>query len=276
MANVFDTGSVPGADRVPDVRRRLRDGETLLGAACYLGSVIIAEMMSGLGLDFIYIDQQHGLTSYDTMLAMIRAVDRNRTAPLVRVASNDPGPIGQALDAGADGVIIPMVNSRDDAERAAAACRYGPQGMRSYGPLRAALTRGGDVRAADERVLCLVMVETQAGVDRVREIASTPGIDGVYIGQADLAVSLGLQPELRIQPGRHEAAVKTILEACGEAGIAAGINGDPATMRAAGFRIITAGSDQAFVAAGLKALQGRVAPTAASGSEWAGSGRPAG
>jgi 4-hydroxy-2-oxoheptanedioate aldolase len=257
MAYVFDTGATTRPE-APNLRQRLRDGDTLVGTACYLGSTIIAEMIGQLGLDFVYIDQQHGLTSYDTMLALLRAVDHTRTAPLVRVASNEPGLIGQALDAGADGVIVPMVNSAADAARAVAACRYGPSGTRSYGPLRATLTRGGDIRAADDRILCLVMVETAAGVERVQEIATTPGVDGIYIGQADLAVSLGLEPELRIQPGRHEQAVASILAACRTAGIAAGISGDPAAMRQAGFRIVTAGSDHGFVAAGLKALRDRL------------------
>ncbi|MFC0406844.1 HpcH/HpaI aldolase family protein [Roseomonas elaeocarpi] len=243
---------------VPQLRRRLRQGEALVGSACYLGSPIVAELMAGIGLDFVYIDQQHGLTSYDTMLAMVRAFDHTATAPIVRVAANDASLIGQVLDAGADGVIVPMVNSRAEAERAVAACRYGPHGTRSYGPLRAAVTRGGSIRDADERVLCLAMVETAAGVEHVREIAATPGLDGIYIGQADLAVSLGLEPELRIQPGAHEQAIKTILAACQEAGIAAGISGDPAATRAAGFRIVTTGSDHGFVVSGMQALQARL------------------
>jgi len=239
------------------LRQRLRDGAVLVGGACYLGSPIVAEMMAGAGLDYIYIDQQHGLTSYDTLVQMLRAIDHTPTAPIVRVRSNDAGLIGQALDAGADGVIVPMVNSRADAERAVAACRYAPAGVRSFGPLRVALTRGGDIRAADARILCLVMIESQAGLDQADEIASVPGVDGIYIGQADLAVSLGLEPELRIQPGRHEAAIARILRACDRAGIAAGLSGDPSAMAKAGFRIITAGSDQGFVSAGLKDLLGR-------------------
>jgi 4-hydroxy-2-oxoheptanedioate aldolase len=243
---------------VPQLRRRLRQGETLVGSACYLGSPIVAELMAQIGLDFVYIDQQHGLTSYDTMLALLRAFDHTPTAPIVRVAANDASLIGQALDAGADGVIVPMVNSRVDAERAVSACRYGPHGTRSYGPLRAALTRGGSIRDADERVLCLAMVETAAGVDHVREIAATPGLDGIYIGQADLAVSLGLEPELRIQPGPHQQAIKAILAACQEAGIAAGISGDPAMMREAGFRVVTTGSDHGFIISGMQALRAKL------------------
>lgn len=257
MAYVFDTGVAVAAPA--SLRGRLQAGESLVGAALYLGSAVIAEMMGQAGLDFVYIDQQHGLTSYDTMLALLRATDRSSTAPIVRVAANDAALIGQALDAGADGVIVPMVNSRAEAERAVAACRYGPDGVRSYGPLRASITRGGGIREADARILCIAMVETAAGVERVEEIAATPGLDGIYIGQADLAVSLGLEPELRVQPGRHAAAIERILAACRAAGIAAGISGDPAAMAKAGFRFITSGSDHGFVAAGLASLRAKLA-----------------
>jgi 4-hydroxy-2-oxoheptanedioate aldolase len=253
MAYVFAAAGEVG--RGPPLREKLRGGGVLLGGACYLGSPIIAEMMAGAGLDFIYIDQQHGLTSYDTLLQMLRAIDHTPTAPIVRVRSNDAGLIGQALDAGADGVIVPMVNSRADAERAVAACRYAPAGVRSFGPLRVSLTRGGDIRAADARILCLVMIETAAGVEQADEIAAVPGVDGIYIGQADLAVSLGLEPELRVQSGRHAAAIDRILAAARRAGIAAGLSGDPVAMAEAGFRIITVGSDQGFVAAGLNNLR---------------------
>jgi 4-hydroxy-2-oxoheptanedioate aldolase len=256
MAYAFDIGANPSD--LPNPRRCLREGRPIVGASLHLGSAIIAEMMAQLGLDFVYIDQQHGLVSYDTTLALLRAVDRTRTAPLVRVATNESHLIGQALDAGADGVIVPMVNSRADAERAVAACRYAPVGVRSYGPLRASLACGGGIRDADDRIVCLAMVETAAGVERVQEIASVPGLDGIYIGQADLAVSLGLQPELRIQPGRHQQAIDRIVATCQAARIAAGINGDPATMVRAGFRFVTAGSDHSLVAAGLTALRERL------------------
>jgi 4-hydroxy-2-oxoheptanedioate aldolase len=240
MAYVFESPVASRASR-PNLRQRLREGAVLHGGACYLGSAIIAEMMAGAGLDYLYIDQQHGLESYDTLFDLLRAVDHTATAPIVRVRSNDAGLIGQALDAGADGVIVPMVNSRADAERAVATCRYAPAGIRSFGPVRASLTRGGDIRAADERVLCLVMIETEAGVENATEIASVPGVDGMYIGQADLAVALGLDPELRIQPGRHERAIRRILEACNAAGIAVGLSGDPVAMGRQGFRLITIG-----------------------------------
>lgn len=241
------------------LRQRLRDGETVVGASCALGSPMVAEILATAGLDYIYVDQQHGLTSFDTLVSILRAIGRTPTATLVRVLSNDAGLIGQALDAGADGVIVPMVNSREEAERAAAACRYAPQGVRSFGPMRAGLLHGRDPVAANERVLCLVMIETAGGVAAAHEIAAVPGIDGVYIGQADLALSLGLEPLVKIQPGIHEDAVGTIGAACDSAGIVRGINGDAAAMAAAGYRLITIGSDMAIVNSGVQQIKERSA-----------------
>lgn len=255
MAYVFQSPGGDSGQGRASLRQKLRDGATLYGGACYLGSPIVAEMMARIGLDFLYLDMQHGLGGYDTMLDMLRCVDHTDTAPIVRVRSNDAGLIGQALDAGADGVIVPMVNTRAEAERAVAACRYAPQGARSFGPLRVSITRGGDVVAANERVLCLVMIENAEGVANAEEIAAVPGVDGIYIGQADLAVSLGLSPELRAQAGKHQQAIDRILAACQAQGIAAGLSGDPRAARDAGFRIITTGSDHGFVTSGLQALQ---------------------
>jgi 4-hydroxy-2-oxoheptanedioate aldolase len=258
MAYVFQSpGGEPATERV-SLRQKLRSGATIHGGACYLGSAIVAEMMARIGLDFIYIDMQHGLGGYDTMLDLLRAVDHTATSPIVRVQSNDAGLIGQALDAGADGVIVPMVNTRADAERAVAACRYAPLGARSFGPLRVSITRGGDVAAANDRVLCLVMIENAEGVANADEIASVPGVDGIYIGQADLAVSLGLSPVLRAQAGTHEQAIARILAAGQANGIAVGLSGDPRAARDAGFRIITTGSDHGFVTTGLQALQDKL------------------
>jgi len=209
------------------------------------------------GLDYIYIDMQHGLTSFDTLVHMLRAIDHTPTAALVRVRSNDAGLIGQVLDAGADGVIVPMVNSVVEARRAAAACRYAPQGQRSFGAFRASMTRGSDIHQANDRVVCFVMIESEAGLNEAEAIARVPGVDGVYIGQADLAVSLGLPSQVRIQPGRHQDAVDAIMRACKEAGIVVGLSGHPVEMRDAGFRLITMGSDRSILEAGVKDLKAK-------------------
>lgn len=258
MSGIIYGESGAAAATGPTLRQRLRAGEVVYGASLSLGSPFIAEIMVRTGLDYLYIDQQHGLTSFDTLVHMLRAIDHTATAPIVRVRSNDAGLIGQVLDAGADGVIVPMVNSVEEARRAAAACRYAPEGQRSFGAFRASMTRGGDIRRANERVVCFVMIESAAGLEQAEAIASVPGVDGVYIGQADLAVSLGLPAQVRIQPGRHQDAVDAIMRACKAAGIAVGLSGHPVEMRDAGFRMITIGSDRSILEAGVKDFRSRL------------------
>src|SRR5918998_6518728 len=203
-----------------------------------------AEIFAGTGVDYVCVDQQHGVIDYDSMVPMFQAIRAEGAAPITRVLSNDQFLIMKALDAGALGVIVPLVNSTEDAARAVAACRYPPRGMRSYGPVRAAGVIGSrDPEVLGGEVLCLVMVETREALERVEEIAATPGLDGIYIGPSDLALSLGLPPTLDIQEGEHAEAVGRIREACKRSGIAAGIHcpsGEWARKHAeAGFDLVT-------------------------------------
>ncbi len=238
------------------VRDRLRDGGPLFGAWAAMGSPFSAEIMSSARPDYICIDQQHGLADYGQFLHMLRAVEAFGVASVTRVLHNDPAIIGQVLDAGAQGVIVPMVNSAEEAARAAAGCRYPPRGIRSFGPTRAALTLGStDVEALGQGALCLVMVETRQGLENIKEIVQTPGIDGVYIGPADLALGMGLTPNLELSDPEHEAAVELILKTCLDNGLLAGIqcSAGKAAYRMAqrGFRIVTFTKDSALIAMGV-------------------------
>lgn len=144
---------------------------------------------------------------------------------MTRVLANEAGVIGRVLDAGALGVIVPLVNDAEEAARAVAACQYPPGGVRSYGPVRAAEVVGSkDLEDLDGEVLCFVMVETREGLEQVEEIAATPGLDGIYIGPSDLAISLGLAPTLEITEKAHVEAVWRIREACQRYGIVCGIH----------------------------------------------------
>ena len=207
-----------------------------------------AEILAKAGADYVCVDQQHGVIDYGSMAPMFQVIRAGGAAPITRVLSNDPFLIMKALDAGSWGVIVPLVNSAEDAARAVSACRYPPQGIRSFGPVLAADVIGSrDPEKLGGEVVCLVMVETREALERVGEIAATPGLDGVYIGPSDLALSLGLPPTLEIMEGEHEAAVRRIREACHEHGIAAGIHapsGEWARRHAqAGFDLITVASD---------------------------------
>ncbi|MGB3683477.1 MAG: aldolase/citrate lyase family protein, partial [Rubrobacteraceae bacterium] len=198
--------------------------------------------------DYVCVDGQHGLADLASMVSIFQATDAAGATPLARVLANDAGLIGRTLDAGAMGVIVPLVNNAEEAARAVAACRYPPDGSRSYGPVRASEVIGSkDPGALAGEVLCFVMVETREGLERVEEIAATPGLDGIYVGPADLALSLGLAPTLEITEKAHVEAVDRIKEACRENGIAAGIHcgsGGWARKHAeAGFEVVTVTMD---------------------------------
>ncbi|MEU3270579.1 aldolase/citrate lyase family protein [Saccharomonospora sp. NPDC006951] len=233
------------------LRRLLAAGETAVGLACHTGDPHVAETLALAGFDYVYLDQQHSVGGLASPVELLRATARTSATPLVRVAANDPVLIGRALDAGAEGVIVPSVESVADARRAVAAACYPPVGTRSWGPTRSAFGLGADPAKVNGEILCLVMIESERGVAAAGEIAAVPGVHGVYVGPGDLAVSLGLSPV--DGPGHewHGTAVGAIVAACHAAGAAAGITGDPRTEKARGFRMITAGSDIAFLKSGL-------------------------
>jgi 4-hydroxy-2-oxoheptanedioate aldolase len=147
-------------------------------------------------------------------------------APLVRPAWNDPVHIMRALDSGAAGVVVPMVNSAEDAARAASACRFPPTGIRSWGPMWGDVRADGALPPADQdaAVLCLVMVETQPGIEALDEIVTVPGVDGVYIGPNDLALGTGYGRGTYRDTPELDALIQRILDTCRAAGIAAGLH----------------------------------------------------
>ena len=160
---------------------------------------------------------QHGVIDYQVAVTMLLALSTGDCTPIVRVPWNEPGIIGKMLDAGAMGIIIPMVNSVDEARAAVAACRYAPVGARSYGPTRAAIYAGADYFAhANEQVACIPMIETKRALDDLDAILAVPGIDAVYVGPADLSITLGLPPRMD-NGGAFEEARLTIAEACAAA-----------------------------------------------------------
>jgi 4-hydroxy-2-oxoheptanedioate aldolase len=233
-----------------------------------------AEILAGTGVDYVCVDQQHGIIDYDSMVPMLQAIRAGGTTPITRVLSNDPFLIMKALDAGAWGVIVPMIEDAQEAARAVAACRYPPRGIRSWGPTRASLALGSrDPEVLGGEVLCLVMIETRKGLENMEEISATPGLDGMYIGPSDLALSLGLSPTLDVTEDVHIEAVNRIREACRRNGIAAGIHsasGEWARRHAeAGFDMVTVTTDAALLSAAarreVEAARGERAPYEATG-----------
>jgi 4-hydroxy-2-oxoheptanedioate aldolase len=228
-------------------------GEAAHGAWLSIASSFSAEVMAHQGFDWITVDMQHGAIDYTTALTMLQAIGTTDTMPFVRVPWNEPGIIGKVLDAGAMGVIIPMVNSVQEAEDAVAACRYAPEGRRSFGPTRATFYAGRDYfSGANREVACIPMIETQQALDNLDDILSVTGIDAVYVGPADMSISLGLPPGMD-NGGAFEDARLRIAEACKQHGVTAGIHANAslaAKHRAAGYRMITISSDVGSLAAG--------------------------
>jgi 4-hydroxy-2-oxoheptanedioate aldolase len=235
------------------LREAWAEGRTAFGAWIMLSGPAGAEMIASMGFDYICIDCQHGLIAYEGMRDVLLAVNGIPISPIVRVPSGDDWWIGKALDAGAEGIIVPLVNSPADAVRAARACRYPPDGVRSYGPARGAQPMGRDPSEVNASVLCFPMIETREGLDAVDEICSAPGVDGVYIGPADLGLSLGLSPAASTVP-EHVAAVERVRGACEAAGIVPGIHAhsgaDAKTRADQGFRLVTVCADASLLSVG--------------------------
>ena len=229
-----------------------------IGAWLTLDSPLAAETLAHAGFDWLCVDMQHGVIDYDSTLAMLTAISTTETIPFVRVPWNDPATIMRVLDAGAYGVVVPLVNNAEEAERAVAACRYPPFGIRSAGPVRARLYGGDDYLArANDEIACIAMIETAEGIENLDAIAATPGLNAVYVGPTDLALALGLEPRGDHTDPAHEAEVARVLEVCQGHGIAAGIHtGSVAFTRkylAMGFQMVTLGVEARWMEAGARA-----------------------
>ncbi|MFD9870540.1 HpcH/HpaI aldolase/citrate lyase family protein [Streptomyces niveus] len=227
----------------------LRSRERLIGYWSILDAPVATERIARLGYDYVCLDGQHGLIGYSGLLHSLTAIDAGgASAGLVRVEANDPVPIGRALDAGAAGVIVPLIDTPEQAADAVASCRYAPAGRRSYGPMRSALRIGPAPAEAHEATVVLAMIETAAGLAAVKEICAVPGLDGVYIGPSDLRIALGgaTSTDPAVDP-EFEAALRAVREAADEAGIAVGIHtpdGTTAARRLAeGFTYASVSSD---------------------------------
>jgi 4-hydroxy-2-oxoheptanedioate aldolase len=212
-----------------------------------------AEVMAHQGFDSLVIDMQHGVVDYQSAVAMLQAISTTPTIPLARVPWNDPAHLMKILDAGVYGVICPMVNTRAQAEALVGACKYAPHGFRSFGPVRASMYGGEDYwERANDELLVVPMIETVEALDNLDEIVSTPGVDAVYVGPADLSLSMGKEPGIdRTHPEVVEAQ-RRVAAACARHGIVAGIHtGTPEyalKMVEDGYRFVTVGSDSRSLA----------------------------
>lgn len=237
-------------------------GTASVGAWLNLTEPLAAYTVAGSGFDWLCVDEQHGGAGpADTAALLAAAAGAGGGGPdvLVRVAWNRPELIGRALDSGARGVIVPMVESVEEASAAAAACRYPPRGRRSWGPSRAgyAVPGGGAVAESNERVLCLVMVESPDALDRVEEIAGAPGVDGIFVGPFDLSIALDRDVDELVADAEEGAPLPRVVAACRAAGIVAGAYAGSiaraAVLRDRGFDLLAVTSDTELLQSAARA-----------------------
>lgn len=239
------------------------EDKAVVNGWCAIPSSFSAEVMAHQGWDSLTLDLQHGMIDYASAVPMLQAISTTDTVPMVRVPWLEPGILMKVLDAGAYGVICPMVSSAEDARALVQACRYPPAGMRSFGPIRASLYAGSDYAVhANETVAVIAMIETRAALDNLDEILAVPGIDAVYIGPADLASALGRPPGFDQTDPLVVEAIGQILAKAQAHGVKAGIhNGSPEYARAMvdkGFRLVTIASDARLMASGAADVLRRV------------------
>jgi 4-hydroxy-2-oxoheptanedioate aldolase len=228
---------------------KVRGRETVLGYWAVLDNPVGTERLARTGYDYVALDAQHGLIGYSGLLRGLTAIDAaGGCVGLVRVEANDITPIGRALDAGAAGVIVPLINTAADAAAAVAATRYPPVGIRSYGPMRSGLRIGPEPALANRSVVVLAMIETPQGLANVEEIAATPGLDGLYIGPSDLTLAVGgATPSDAAVADVFDKALTRVRNACEASGITAGIHTASGTIAARrlaeGFTFVSVASD---------------------------------
>lgn len=221
-------------------------------------SVLSAEAMARSGFDSVTIDLQHGTADYADMLGMLPVIQQTGTTPMVRVPWNDPAQVMRALDAGALGIICPMIEDAADAARFVSYCRYPPAGMRSSGPIRARLAWGDDYgRVANEQILPIAMIETKTAFEGLDAILDVDGLGGLYIGPSDLSAALGYEPGFDHREPDMMAAIEHILVSARSRGVPACIHcmspDYAAEMGQKGFSLVTLASDARFLEAGAKA-----------------------
>jgi 2-keto-3-deoxy-L-rhamnonate aldolase RhmA len=242
------------------LRSRVLAGELLVGTWLNLGSNISAEIASRAGFDWLLIDLEHGSGNEADLVSQLQAVDQTETLPVVRIAWNEAPRFKRTLDMGAGGIMVPYVNTAEEAAYAASAMRYPPEGVRGAARFHRGNAFGAQFESyfaeANDKLLTVVQIETSEAIANADAIAAVPGVDVLFIGPLDLSVSLGIMGQM--QHPDFRAAVKKVMDACRAHGKSPGILLPTADLIpsavADGFRFLAAGSDGAAVAAGMKTL----------------------
>jgi len=227
------------------LKARLASGKAAVNGWLAIPSGFSAEVLAQCGWDSVTVDMQHGVQDYLSCVACFQGIQPSGVTPMVRVPWNEPGIIGKVLDAGAYGVICPMINTPDEAARLVQYSKYPPHGTRSNGPIRAGVygEAGGYQKTANENILVIPMIETKTAIENIEAILDVPGIDGIYVGPSDLSFSYGLEPKLDVEDPFILGIYEKLLTETAKRGIAAGLhNGSPAyanRMIKMGFKLVT-------------------------------------
>ncbi|HEX4583583.1 MAG TPA: aldolase/citrate lyase family protein [Burkholderiaceae bacterium] len=245
------------------LRSLWKSGSAVVNGWLTIANSFCAESMAHQGWDSLTIDLQHGVVDYQAMVGMLQAISTTATVPLVRVSWLDPAILMKTLDAGAYGVICPMINTREQAQRLVAYTHYPPLGTRSFGPLRAQLYGGADyAQHANDTIVTFAMIESAQALENLDAIVSVEGLDAIYIGPADLSLALGCTPTIDNVDEKAAQAIDHILERAKAHGVIAGIhNASPRSALkriARGFDFVTVSSDVGLMADGARQVVAEV------------------
>lgn len=218
-----------------------------------------AELMAHAGFDSLTLDMQHGLIDLATAVSMLQAISTTATIPLVRAQWNTPAHLMQMLDAGAQGIICPMIYTARDAEDFVAACRYPPAGIRSFGPIRAQLYASKDYfETANDSILKFAMIETKEAYENLEAIAAVEGLTGIYVGPFDLSVSLGLKKKADFNSPELLNILQGVLKTASQMSLKTGVYTvrpeDAKKVKAMGFDLVSCGDDTGILKAGAAGL----------------------
>lgn len=241
------------------VRTLWAQDRTVINGWLGIPSAVSAENMAQAGWDALTVDLQHGLVDYPAAIGMLQAISTTATTPLARVAWLEPGIIMKLLDAGAAGIICPMINTRAECEAFVGACRYPPGGYRSFGPVRAGWYFGGDYFThANKSIITMAMIETKQALDNLEDILAVPGLDAIYVGPNDLSISLGYAPSGDPTEPVVLDAIRHIAAAARRHGVQPGIHCGSTAMAhrviSEGYRFTTLLADNALLAGAAKAV----------------------
>ncbi|WP_207539027.1 HpcH/HpaI aldolase family protein [Sabulicella rubraurantiaca] len=227
------------------VKEAWKSGKAVVNGWLAIPNAFSAEMYAQCGWDSVTVDMQHGVQDYLSCVACFQGMQPHGVLPMVRVPWNEPGIVGKVLDAGAYGVICPMVNTEAEARALVQYAKYPPKGTRSNGPIRAGSYGSGGTyqKTANDEVLVIPMIETQTALDNLEAILDVEGIDAIYVGPSDLGLSLGMEPKLDREEPEIMKIYERLLKETDKRGIAAGLhNGTPEyanKMIKMGFKLVT-------------------------------------